>query len=192
MDDYRDSYICDESLAQSILEAGRAASLRVVGDAGQNGEQTILWGALIPLWFLIRPLTQPRPQLVVIAPSPGVPRVELMRFGRLLAEVANHSGKRIAIIASADHGHTHDPKHERFGFSPAAAQYDSLFCKAVSENRLDRLLDVSDEMLKDSWADSLWPTLVLAGALKSAPMAADLLSYAVPSYYGMSVVVYEP
>jgi hypothetical protein len=35
-------------------------------------------------------------------------------------------------------------------------------------------------------------TLILAGALGAAPMRADLISYAVPSYYGMVVAVYEP
>ncbi|MCX6910249.1 MAG: aromatic ring-opening dioxygenase subunit LigB, partial [Verrucomicrobia bacterium] len=80
----------------------------------------------------------------------------------------------------------------RFGFSPAAAEFDALYCKAVRENRLERLLDVTEKMLIDSWADSPWQTLVLAGALNAVPMRADLISYAVPSYYGMVVAVYEP
>jgi aromatic ring-opening dioxygenase LigB subunit len=185
-------FACDEALARDILEAGRAVSFPIAGDAGQNGEQPLVWGATIPLWFLLRPLPQPRPQLVVIAPSPAVPRETLIRFGGLLAEVARSSGKRVALVASADHGHTHDPNHPRFGYSPAAAQYDAMYCEAVRANRLDRLRDVSDQMLVDSWSDSLWPTLILAGALNSAPMRADLLSYAVPSYYGMAVAVYDP
>lgn len=192
LEDYRDSYACDESLAQSILDAGRAASLPVVGDAGQNGEQPILWGALIPLWFTIRPLPQPRPKLVVIAPSPGVPREMLMRFGELLAEVAKRSGKRVALIASADHGHTHDPNHPRFGYSPDAAHYDAMYCEAVRTNRLAGLRDTSNEILINSWSDSLWPTLVLAGALHVEPMCVNFFSYTLPSYYGMVVAVYDP
>ncbi|MBI3830416.1 MAG: hypothetical protein HY291_12925 [Planctomycetes bacterium] len=182
---------CDVSMARAILEAGRAASLPVSGDTGRNGELPLVGGALIPLWFTLRPQPAPQPQLVVIAPSPAVPRETLMRFGGLLAAVAADSGKRVALIASADHGHTHDPGHPRFGYSPAAAQYDAMYCKAVAANRLDNLLDISDEMLIDSWADSLWQTLVFAGALKAVPMQVDVLSYAVPSYYGMVVAVYD-
>ncbi len=103
-----------------------------------------------------------------------------------------NSGKRVAIVASADQGHTHDKNHERFSFSPAAAQFDALYCRAITENRLDWLMDVSDQMLKDSWTDSLWQTLILAGVLDSVPLRVNMLSYAVPTYYGMVVAVYEP
>ena len=190
--DSPDRFECDVPLAQEILDAGREASLPVEPASGEAGELPLAWGALIPLWFTLRPMAAPRPQLVVIAPSPGVAREELVRFGGLLAELARNSGKRVALIASADQGHTHDPDHERFGFSPASAQYDALYCKAVSEGRFDSLLSVSDQMLKDSWSDSLWQTLILAGALRVVPMAVDFLSYAVPTYYGMVVAVYEP
>ena len=54
------------------------------------------------MWFTVRPQPSPRPKLVVIPPSSGVPGEALMRFGKLLAEVAAKSGKRVAIIASAD------------------------------------------------------------------------------------------
>lgn len=182
---------CDDSLARTILDAGRAAAFPVTSDAGQNGEQKIMGGTLIPLWFTARPMPHPRPQLVVITPSPAVPRETLIRFGGLIAQVAGHSRKRVALIASADHGHTHDPGHQRFGFSPAAAQYDAVYCEAVKANRLDSLRDISDKLLIDSWSDSLWMTLVLAGALIAKPMRVDFLSYAVPSYYGMVVATYK-
>ena len=61
-----------------------------------------------------------------------------------------------------------------------------------SENRLDRLLDVEDQMLRDSWSDSLWQTLVLAGVLEANPLLLTFFSYAVPTYFGMAVAVYEP
>jgi aromatic ring-opening dioxygenase LigB subunit len=186
-----DRFECDVALAQAIVDTGRKAALPVAPATGAKDELPIVYGALIPLWFTLRPMAAARPKLVVIAPSPGVSRKELVRFGGMLAELAQESGRRVALIASADHGHTHDPNHQKFGFSPASAQYDTLYCKAVTDGRLDRLVDVSDQMLKDSWADSLWTTLILAGALKNVPLAAELLSYEAPSYYGMVVAVYE-
>jgi len=188
----RERFECDQELAQAILAAGQAAGLPVVAETGANDELPLVGGGLIPLWFTVRPMAPPRPRVVVVAPSPAVPREELVRFGRLLADVAAASGQRVALIASADHGHTHDANHARFGYSPAAAQYDALYCAAVRANQLERLLAVSDEMLINSWADSLWQTLILAGALQAVPMPVDLISYAVPSYYGMAVAVYGP
>ena len=186
-----DRYACDLALAETILNAGRR-DFPVVPAAGKEGELALYGGALIPLWFTLRPLPAPRPGLVVIYPSPALPGDLLLRFGGLLADVAASSGRRVALIASADQGHTHDRNHPRFGFSPAAAEHDALYCQAVAESRLDRLLEISDDLLRESWADSLWQTLILAGALRAVPMAVELLSYAVPTYFGMAVAVYEP
>lgn len=185
-------FACDRPLALAILEEGRRCGLPVVGPGGAEDELRLHGGALVPLWFTLHPLPLPRPGLVVVSPSPTVPRDTLLQFGALLADVSRKSGKRVALIASADQGHTHDRNNERFGFSPAAAQHDALYCKAVAEDRLDGLLDISDELIGQAWADSLWQTLILAGALRTTPMAVDFLSYAVPTYYGMAVAVYEP
>lgn len=187
----RERFACDVPLAEAILEAGRTAGFPVVPAPLENGELPLVWGAMIPLWFLLHPLPPPRPQLVVIAPNAAVPREALIQFGGMLAQTAAAAGRRVALVASADHGHTHDRGHPRFGYSPAAAEYDALYCEAVRANRLEDLLAVRDEMLVDSWADSLWVTLVLAGALKAAPMRVDFLSYAVPSYYGMAVALFD-
>jgi len=184
-------YLCDVPLADAILQAGRDSALPVA-PAGEKDDLRLLGGAMVPLWFTLHPLPEPRPRLVVIAPSPTVPRPTLLHFGVLLGDAARKSGKRVALIASADQGHTHDPHNPRFGFSPAAARHDAMYCEAVAQNRLDRLLEIGNELIEEAWADSLWQTLILAGALTAAPRAVDFLSYAVPTYYGMAVAVYEP
>jgi len=84
-----------ETTAQAILAAGHAADLPVVAEPGENGSIPLVGGALFPLWFTVRPLMPPRPRLVVIAPSPAVPREDLVRFGRVLADVAADSGMKV-------------------------------------------------------------------------------------------------
>ena len=191
-DTVKERFACDVPLAQAILAAGREAGYPVVPAAGADTDLQLDGGAMVPLWFTIHPLPEPRPKLVVIAPSPTVERDVLMDFGAMLAEMARNSGKRIALIASADQGHRHDPKHPRFGFSPESAPHDALYCKAVREHRLERLLEISDELVEAAFADSLWQTLILAGALRSVPMAMNYFSYELPTYYGMAVALYEP
>lgn len=122
--------------------------------------------------------------------DPVVLRQTLLRFGALIAEVGQKFDKRIALIASADQGHTHDA-NGLFGYAPVSAEHDALYCRAVSQLRLDRRLEISDAMLKESWVDSFPQTLILAGALEAVPMTVDFLSYAVPTYYDMVVAVYE-
>ena len=182
-----DWYAGDSALAAAIL-AGQDFPL--VAEPGEDGSLPLVGGALIPLWFTLRPLPAPRPGLVVVDAGSAVPRTTLWRFGAWLAAVAAQSDRRVALLASADQGHTHDPSHERFGFSPAAAEHDRRYCEAVTDQRLDRLLDFSDELLRACWTDSLWQTLILAGAVEHAGLRGELLSYEVPSYFGMAVAAY--
>ena len=188
----KERFACDVPLAQAILTAGRNAGYPVISAVGADVDMQLDGGAMVPLWFTIHPLAEPRPKVVVISPSPTVSREVLLDFGGLLAEVARESGRRIALIASADQGHRHDPKHPRFGFSADSATHDALYCEAVREHRLDRLLEISDELVEGAFADSLWQTLILAGALRVVPMSMNFFSYALPTYYGMAVAVYEP
>jgi aromatic ring-opening dioxygenase LigB subunit len=185
---------CDTKLAQAIFEAGGQGEFPVAKDAGDKakGELLLRGGSLIPLWYSIRPLPRPRPKLVVISPSTMVPREKLMSFGQLIAKIAKESGKRVALIASADQGHRHEKNHPRFGFSPFAAQHDTLYCEAVSSHHLEKLLDLSNAVLEGSFTDSFWQTLILAGGLKAAPMDLAFFNYARPSYYGMVVATFQP
>jgi aromatic ring-opening dioxygenase LigB subunit len=189
-----DRFECDTKLAQEIIDAGRQAGFPVVADSGDKDKRDLLleWGAMIPLWYTVRPIPAPRPRIVVISPSTMVPRDKLMPFGELIAKVAKHSGKRVALVASADQGHRHDRNHPRFGFSPFAAEYDKFYCDAVSSHHMEKLLNVSNEVLEGSFMDSLWQTLILAGALHLAPMDLTYFNYARPSYFGMAVAIFEP
>ncbi|MCL2641339.1 MAG: hypothetical protein FWD53_10870 [Phycisphaerales bacterium] len=187
----RDSFRCDLEFAQAIL---KDTSFPTVSVPGENGEFPLVGGGLIPLWYTIHPLPEPRPKLVVITPSPGVARGELRRFGMFLAQLAQQSDKRIALVASADQGHTHDPKHPKFGFSPGAAEFDVFYCDVIRQNNFDALMEgggINDQLLKDSWSDSLWVTLILAGLLDANPLPLRFFNYAVPTYFGMAVALYE-
>jgi aromatic ring-opening dioxygenase LigB subunit len=91
--------------------------------------------------------------------------------------------KRVALIASADHGHAHDPDGP-YGFDPAAAAYDAQVQEILASDRLDFL--PLAELVEPAKADSLWQLLVLQGAVGEAARA-DVLAYAAPTYYGMLV-----
>ncbi|HUH97151.1 MAG TPA: hypothetical protein VLZ89_07330, partial [Anaerolineales bacterium] len=91
---------------------------------------------------------------------------------------------RIALIASADQGHAHAADGP-YGFDPASAKYDSWMQAAILSNRLDDLLAADPDLVEHGKPDSLWPTLILAGALTDNPMQARLLSYEINVYFGI-------
>lgn len=178
----------DGALAARILEALRADGLPAAGlSFGSNdpalAEHPLDWGALIPLWFLGRD-TRP---VVVVSPSRERSLAEHVRAGAAIAAAC--ADRRVALVASADHGHAHDPAGP-FGFHPAAADYDARVVGIVREQRLGDVLAL-EPIVEDAKADSLWQLAMLHGALGDA-YAAELLSYEAPTYFGLLVATYAP
>jgi aromatic ring-opening dioxygenase LigB subunit len=147
------------------------------------------WGVLIPLWYM-GGRSNPQVPAVVVSPARDRPAAEHVHAGRALARAAEHSGKRVALIASADHGHAHDPAGP-YGFDPAAAEYDRRIVELVRENRLGGLLELDPALVASAKADSWWQLLMLHGALEDG-WAGDLLSYEASTYFGMLCAAYAP
>ena len=92
-----------------------------------------------------------------------------LRAHPLGAQAARHALEPLVNLARL---------HIRDGKSDAAFQLLDALYKAVT-SRADTVID------------GLWQVLVLGGALDVVPLEVDLLSYEVPSYYGMLVATYQ-
>jgi aromatic ring-opening dioxygenase LigB subunit len=181
----------DGELAARVLASLCEAGLPAVGVSyGSNDESLAVmpldWGTLIPLWFLGGRGDEPRP-VVVVSPARDLPLADHVRAGAAVATAC--SGRRAAIVASADHGHAHDPEGP-FGFDPAAAEYDARVVELVRENRLGDAVEV-EPIVAAASADSLWQLVLLHGALGDG-FAVELLSYECPTYFGMLCAAFEP
>lgn len=179
---------CDREFADRLLEQATRRRVPAVGAnyataAGKYSNMPLDWGTLVPLWFLIRGHRE-RPKVVVVTPSREIPLVQNVRFGRVIADVAQKSNKRIAFVASADHAHAHR-KSGPYGFSSAAKRYDAQMVKAIQENDLRSVLRISPQLVRDAKPDSLWQVAMLAGVAERLRLRPELLSYQVPTYYGM-------
>ena len=178
----------DQALAVEIAERAQGAGLPVVryiygASGGPDCFIPLDWGAAIPLFFLGHSF-EPRPKVVLIGPMRTLPYQTHYDFGRALGAVLEGSAKRIALIASADQGHAHDAGGP-YGYDPASAQYDAWMQEVIRAGRLDDLLAADPNLVEAAKPDSLWPTLILAGALKESPMNGKLLSYEVNVYFGI-------
>lgn len=148
------------------------------------------WGAVVPLYFMGHRYKS-KPKIVHISPMRLLPYQTHFDFGRVMGEVLQESDKRIALIASADQGHAHDVNGP-YGFDPASAQYDAWMQEVVRSNRLNDLLMADPVLVENGMPDSLWPTLVLAGALEENPMQSRYLSYEVNVYFGILCAEFLP
>src|SRR5207248_4508327 len=158
------------------LQADALPALGITFGATAAGSSTMPldWGALIPLWFMRAPA-------VVVTPCRARPNAEHVRAGAALARAT--SDRRVALIASADHGHghTHDGP---YGFAAESALYDERIQEIVAGNRLDELVEIDPAWALAAKADSFWQLLMLLGAIGDA-YAVELLSYEAPTYFGM-------
>ena len=176
-----------------LLEAMASAGLPAAAVSfGSNDPSTAVapmdWGVLIPLWFMGGRHDPPLPAIIV-TPARELSASDHVTAGAAIAASAAASDRRIAFIASADHGHAH-LEGGPYGFHPAAKEYDALVSELVRTNRLDRLPEISREMVEDAKADSWWQMLMLHGA--TAGWRGELLSYEAPTYFGMLTAAYFP
>ena len=178
----------DSSLADAIADKAAEMNVPVVryiygASGGPECFVPLDWGAVVPLYFL-GPRFEPKPKIVIVSPMRTLPYALHYDFGRALGRVLCATGKRVAVIASADQGHAHAAAGP-YGFDPASAQYDAWMQDCIRSNRLDDLLSVDPALVEAAKPDSLWPTLILADALHENPMTARLLSYEVNVYFGI-------
>ena len=186
---------CDVEFATKLAEAGEAAGLPVVAAnygviEGPLSDMAMDWGTMIPLWFFLRG-THVRSKVVIVTPSREIPLAQNVEFGRVIAETAEGEKKRVAFVASADQAHRHQ-KSGPYGFDKRAAVYDRQVVDLIRHNKLEEIVNMSPSFVDGARPDSLWQMAMLVGALSVVPMKAELVSYQVPTYYGMLCASYQP
>jgi aromatic ring-opening dioxygenase LigB subunit len=175
----------DRGLAASLLDALRAEGIPALavsygGNDPAEAEMPVDWGTSVPL----SSMTADR--IVVVSPARDRALAEHVRAGAAIERATGET--RVALIASADHGHAHDADGP-YGFDPAAAAYDAQVQAILGSGRLD--FEPLGALVADAKADSLWQLLVLQGAV-GAEAEVDLLAYAAPTYFGMLCAEVRP
>lgn len=200
----------DMALTDAITNTARANHIPIAlaSFAGNQRDQSVIpldWGTQIPLRFLGHtqnmvgygdtsagaPSGVEGPPVVIAAPSRRLNYNAMVKFGRAIADACAQDGRRIAFIASCDWSHTHTAEGP-YGYHPAAAEVDAIVVQALKDGEPGRLIELSQDQVEKAAIDGLWQTLMLAGILERFPMQSEVLSYEVPSYYGMCVAHFAP
>ncbi|MBI2324695.1 MAG: extradiol ring-cleavage dioxygenase [Chloroflexi bacterium] len=181
----------DRELAQTCLDALRGAGIPAAGVSyGANDAAAATfpmdWAILVPLWFM----GKDRVPAVAMAPARELSLEAHIRAGEALREALERSEKRVALIASCDHAHTHDEAGP-YGHSAAARTFDAKVVDIVRRDRLEELLALDPGLIRDAKPDSYWQMLMLHGALRGQGWRGELLSYEAPTYFGMLCASYR-
>ena len=187
---------CDVELAKRLATAAGSRGLPVVAAnygvfKGPLSDMPMDWGTLIPLWFLLKG-ARLKSRIVVVTPSREIPLAQNIEFGRVAAEVSAEGRARVAFVASADQAHAHR-KGGPYGFDRRAAEYDRRVVESIGTGRLGEAVTAMEpEFVEGAKPDSLWQMAMLVGVLSVIPMEGELLSYQVPTYYGMLCASFRP
>jgi len=178
----------DREFAQDLLQEATRKGLPVVGAnygtaEGSASDMPMDWGTLVPMWFVAKE-ERVKARTVIVAPSREIPLSQNIAFGKAIADMAEKNKKRIVFIASADQAHAHK-KSGPYGYHRSAAKYDRFVSQAIQKNRIDSVARLTKRFVEEAKPDSLWQMAMLAGLTRVVNTRANLLSYAVPSYYGM-------
>ena len=180
---------CDREFARQLLRESTQRGLPVVGAnygtaEGPPSDMAMDWGTLVPMWFIAKE-EGVKAKIVIVAPSREIPLEQNISFGRVLARLAEkEKDHRVVFIASADQAHAHQ-KSGPYGFHRAALKYDKFVSQAIRENRLHSISRLTKRFVDDAKPDSLWQMAMLVGVTEVIEMRGSLLSYQVPTYYGM-------
>jgi len=184
---------CDLELGDKILQGGERLGLPVVGAnygalEGPASDLPMDWGTLVPLWFFLG--KKKSRKIIVVTPCRGIPLEVNYEFGKVIAREAEKTGRKVAFVASADQAHAHS-KSGPYGYSETASEYDRIVVDAIKSNHLASIMKMEPSFVEDAKPDSLWQMTMLAGALEIVPMKGELVSYQVPTYFGMICAGYS-
>jgi aromatic ring-opening dioxygenase LigB subunit len=184
----------DREIALAIRDAIRGAGIPVVAVSyGANDPASAVfpmdWAVLIPAHFM-GGRSEPQVPVAVVAPARDLADDVHVRAGQAIGRVAAASGKRIALIASCDHGHGHDAKGP-YGFTPKSKEFDEAVVSLIRSGDGLRFSRLGSAFAREAKADSYWQMLMLEGALGDNGWKGELLSYEAPTYFGMLCAAYE-
>jgi aromatic ring-opening dioxygenase LigB subunit len=180
---------CDVDFARKLLQRSTRRGLPVVGvnygtSEGISSDLPMDWGTLIPLWFMM-PRCRKKPKIVIVTPSREIPLLKNFEFGHVIADEAEaERSRRIVFVASADQAHAYK-RSGPYGFNARAKEYDQLVLDALSRNRIGEVMNIKSDLVKAAKPDSLWQMAILAGISDKVKLKANLVSYEVPTYFGM-------
>lgn len=184
----------DRELAQAILAELHDAGLAAAGVSfgGNHPAEAVIpldWGSLIPLWYLGGRREPPVP-VVIVSPARDLSADTHVAAGAAIEKAISASGRRAALVASADQAHTHLADGP-YGFDPAARVHDERVTAMLREGRLGMVHDLEPELIEAAKPDSWWQLLMLLGAI-GEEWRPELLSYEAPTYYGMLCAAFDP
>lgn len=177
----------DLELVQALTEESRKENIDVIQlkKGRLQDEITLDHGVTIPLYFLQAAGTARRCVAITFAP---LPYNDLFNFGHALQKAASATGRKVAIVASADLSHrlTGDAPA---GYHPRGKEFDARVVEYLQGYHVEKLLTMEPELISAAGECGLRSISILLGSLSGLSVEPKVLSYEGPFGVGYPVAL---
>lgn len=150
-------------------------------------ERELDHGTMIPLYFINQYLRDYR---VVRIGGAGLSFAEHYRAGQLVAQAAEHLGRRILLVGSGDLSHKLQADGP-YGYSPQGPEYDKRIMEVMGEGQFGELLTFTESFCEQAAECGHRSFTMMAGALDGRKVVPRRLSHEGPFGVGYGVCLYE-
>src|SRR3989339_2266931 len=148
--------------------------------ASRSPETMLDHGFLVPLYY---PLQEKIKTPIVPLAIGYLSLKELFEFGKKIKATAQKTGKKIAVIASADLSHHLDRERGR--------EFDSKLVELVKKYDVAGIINFPADLADEAGQDALWSIAILLGALSENSVKTKVLSYEGPFGVGYMIAALE-
>ncbi len=158
--------------------------------AGTEGEREprLDHGTMVPLWFIRRKYTGGKILRVGLS---GLPLTEHYRFGQMIREAVEETGRRCVFVASGDLSHKLQP-HGPYGFAPEGPEYDARIMDVCGRAAFGELFDFDEDFCERAAECGHRSFVIMAGAFDGLAVRAERLSHQDVTGVGYGICTFYP
>ncbi len=144
-------------------------------------------GTLVPIYFIAKRYADFK--LIRIGLS-GFSLRDHWRFGELIREAVDNTGRHVAFVGSGDLSHC-QKEDGPYGYKPAGPKYDERIMDVMSRGAFEELLDFDEDFLRDAQECGHRSFCIMAGALSDRQVKVTPLSHEATFGVGYGFAIYE-
>ena len=158
--------------------------------AGTLGERdkSLDHGTMVPLWFIRNKYKGGK--IIRIGLS-GLPLSDHIRFGRMIRDAVNNTGRKAVFIASGDLSHKLQ-YYGPYGFAEEGPEYDERIMDVMGRGAFGELLDFSETFCDKAAECGHRSFVIMAGAFDGVKIKATALSHEDVTGVGYGICTFYP
>ncbi len=157
------------------------------GTLGER-EKDLDHGTMVPLWFIRNKYKGGK---IVRTGLSGLPLIDHYRFGMMIREAAENTGRRVVIVASGDLSHKLQD-YGPYGYVPEGPEYDERIMDVMGRAAFGELLDFDSSFCDKAAECGHRSFVIMGGAFDGTAIRAERLVHQDVTGVGYGICTFYP